>query len=393
MPAQKIPIPTFPNNLVVEPNGKVHCPNCHKKVGVGTGGLKNFEKRHWMKDRCTEDGKVYRLTQKKPLVAFLRPRTELVPLQVSTSKTVAPSQNDNPVPPSQESTASCSTSTLPPTTGPFRTLQMLALQVPDGTPTSAGLEVFLSEPTSLLGDTTDSTADILLEKVVNPLLHKVFQGKSDSELENMVKFNRKGVIGFCTFARYVTEVKNIPIGLLEARSSRLEKAVTTLYPHALVTEEAEGPLFESTSPSLGVDINSQAVSLINSDPMIQDVSPPVSLTRQIIDVDSLSPDDNGINPIPMAKGNNLPVSPSIQTSCRGYIVPLSAELRPCRQYPWLLHDIKPLQWDPPYIDTVNQHMAFHAIGCCMTEAEGNGMCRNCYGLSENSSLSKIVQRM
>ncbi|THV02720.1 hypothetical protein K435DRAFT_919080 [Dendrothele bispora CBS 962.96] len=113
----------------------------------------------------------------------------LVPLQVSASKTVKPSQNDNPIPPSQEPTASGSTSTLLPTTGPFWTLQMLALQVPDGTPTSAGLEVFLAEPASLLGDTTDLTADILLEKVVNPLLHKVFQGKSNSELENMVRFN------------------------------------------------------------------------------------------------------------------------------------------------------------------------------------------------------------
>ncbi|THU75138.1 hypothetical protein K435DRAFT_814612, partial [Dendrothele bispora CBS 962.96] len=302
MSAQKSPIP-IPNDLVIEPNGKVHCPNCHKEVGVGTGGLKNFEKRHWMKEKCTEDGKAYRLIQKKPLAAFLRPRAKLVPPRASVPKTVEPLQKVNPAPPHQDPTSSRSTPTSQPTTGPFQTLRMLALQVPDDAPISAGLEVFLAEPASLLGDTTNLAADTLFEEVVNPLLHNVFQGKTDSELENMVRYDRQGVLGFCTLATYVTEVKNIPIGLLEARSLRLEKAITTLYPHAPTVEQPEGSLPES--PPLRL-VNS--VSLVDSDPATQDnTNPPVSPTRRITDVDSLFPNDNSqINPIPTTKRNNPP---------------------------------------------------------------------------------------
>jgi hypothetical protein len=60
---------------------------------------------------------------------------------------------------------------------------------------------------------------------VNPILDRVFRGKDDKQLDEMVKGGRDGLLGFCKFSRYFVGVRGLDVGLFEARGERLQEAI------------------------------------------------------------------------------------------------------------------------------------------------------------------------
>jgi hypothetical protein len=53
-------------NLVVNSDDTVTCPNCQKRIGLGPGGIKNFQKRHYKKKTCNADAAKYRDSNTRP---------------------------------------------------------------------------------------------------------------------------------------------------------------------------------------------------------------------------------------------------------------------------------------------------------------------------------------
>jgi hypothetical protein len=71
------------STLVIDVQGKVLCPACHQKIGIGTSGIENFVKTHWGKQKCQKAARAIRdvISQPKINTLFSKPH-KIVPSTV-----------------------------------------------------------------------------------------------------------------------------------------------------------------------------------------------------------------------------------------------------------------------------------------------------------------------
>uniref|UniRef100_A0A0W0FE63 Uncharacterized protein n=1 Tax=Moniliophthora roreri TaxID=221103 RepID=A0A0W0FE63_MONRR len=49
------PLELRPEDLTINPNGKVACSACGNQIGLGPGGHVNFIKQHYLKEECRQN--------------------------------------------------------------------------------------------------------------------------------------------------------------------------------------------------------------------------------------------------------------------------------------------------------------------------------------------------
>lgn len=231
--ADSTPLP-----LAVGADGRVECPECHDRVGVGVAGLANL-KRHMESEKCAKQAKRNKENQrilqqrqlaksyftgppKVPSLVSRPPRihsTITTPLQPSTS-TLAPKPTGIRPPdtsqaadlPSTSSTIACLTS--------FKA-RIIELEQ-DFTIPEAGinheLAAFSANPEGCVGKNEDAW-----EKWDGPL--NTLLQKEPSELRKLVVRGKRGLIGLHDFLLYLVVNHGVQGVLFEGKIGRVMSAI------------------------------------------------------------------------------------------------------------------------------------------------------------------------
>ncbi|KAF4612577.1 hypothetical protein D9613_012728 [Agrocybe pediades] len=367
------------NQIALDNDRKGICPDCGEKIGAGTAGAANIEKRHRGSKACREAQQRKERERKKknaPTLANFFARKPVntavsyVPSTISIPTVIRSQKLGVEVPAAGKATgtstvphaAAKTTQTVPGHASSQTFLEKLEEKirglpqsVPEGEATDS-LAMFAGNPAN--SDIQGADAEELWELVLNQTMKTVLGWGTNTNMNDLVRRGRYGLDGLLGFVKYFVIKRGVDEGLFEGKLSGLYTAIDKL---SATRETSEGGIVDHITSK-----------------------EPAHETRTIIEIDSDCSDNETRTCLAV---NTIRRRHTV--ACKGFSLAFASDKTPHTTYPFALHDTLLLPWD---YAVRNGQMVLFSNSCRRVCAEGNEVCLECQHIGKNEVLEGILLR-